>query len=234
LSGPVPQPPASSALAPTAKPASSPAPPSPVNCHSACPDPVGERSDERPTSGASPESYREEPASSSNSSLATHHSFTPSAAEGPLPQPHTPLPPTSAEFAQQVLAGLNSSRSEIKTPSGPGQKTGASGSSSSSTSPAAPQPPANCHSACPDPVGERGDERPTSGASPESYREEPASSSNSSLATHHSFTPSAAEGPLPQPVPAPLPPGFGAPANWDVLLTPKPRRRFSRHWHLLK
>jgi hypothetical protein len=198
-----------------------------VNCHS-------ERSDERPTSGASPESYREEPASSSNSSLATHHSFTPSAAEGPLPQPHTPLPPTSAEFAQQVLAGLNSSRSEIKTPSGPGQKTGASGSSSSSTSPAAPQPPANCHSACPDPVGERGDERPTSGASPESYREEPASSSNSSLATHHSFTPGAAEGPLPQPVPPPLPPGFGAPANWDVLLTPKPRRRFSRHWHLLE
>jgi len=37
----------------------------------------------------------EESASSSNSSLATHHS--------PLPQP---LPPTSAEFAQHVVAGL--------------------------------------------------------------------------------------------------------------------------------
>jgi hypothetical protein len=59
----------------------------PVSCHSARPDLVGERS--------------EESASSSNSSLATHHS--------PLPQP---LPPTAAEFAQQILARHNSSRPE--------------------------------------------------------------------------------------------------------------------------
>jgi hypothetical protein len=159
---------------------------------------------------------RGESASSSNSSLATHHSFTPSAAEGPLPQP---LPPTSAEFARQVLAGRNSTRSETPAPSGPGRETGSSGSSSSSSSSAAPQPPMNCHS-----------ERSAPSAFRKNLRnEEPASSSNSSLATHHSFTPSEAEGPLPQ-----VRPGFGAPANWDVLIPPKPRRRFSRHWHLVE
>jgi hypothetical protein len=54
----------------------------PLNCHS-------ERS--------------EESASSSNSSLATHHSPLP---QSPAPSSHTPLPPTSAEFAQHVAAGL--------------------------------------------------------------------------------------------------------------------------------
>ena len=158
----------------------------------------------------------EETASSSSSSLATPHSFAPSAAEGPLPQPpqpapapHTPLPLTSSEFAQQVMAGLNSSRSEIPPPSAPARDPRSSDSpSSSSTSTTPPQSPANCHS------------------KPSGRREESASSSNSSLATHHS--------PLPQPVPPPVPPGFGAPANWDVLIPPKQRRRFSRHWHLLE
>src|SRR2546422_844246 len=94
----------------------------PTNCHS----------------GALAQAFRpEESASSSNSSLATHfprasrdHSFTPSEAEGPLPQapqpapsPHTPLPPTSAEFVQHVVAGRNLSR--------PGRETGG---------PQAPQP----------------------------------------------------------------------------------------------
>jgi hypothetical protein len=174
---------------PTPQPASQPARPAatPAVCHS-------ERS--------------EEPASSSNSSLATHHS--------PLPQPaalpHTPLPSTSAEFAMQLLAGPTSSRSAIPTLPEPGRETGSSRSSSSSTAPAVPQSPVNCHS------------------EPAARQEEPAassvsSSSNSSLTTHHS--------PLPQPVPPSVPPGFGAPANWDVLIPPKPRRRFSRHWHLL-
>src|SRR6266446_5843600 len=70
----------------------------PVNCHS-------ERS--------------EESAFSSHSSLATHHSPPPQTPQ-PAPSPHTPLPPTSAEFVQQVLAGRNSSRSEIPTLPGPG------------------------------------------------------------------------------------------------------------------
>jgi hypothetical protein len=234
---PAPQPPASASATPTPVEAgrnlsrpgrepgssasssstSSPAPQPPENCHS-------ERS--------------EEPASSSNSPLATHHSPLPQSPQ-PAPSPHTPLPTTIAEFAQQVLAGRNSSRAEVPTPSGPGRENGSSGSSFSSTSTTPPQPRVNCHS-------ERS--------------EEPASSSNSSLATHHSPLPQPAQpAPTPsapqptspqqsqptqnshhnsQPAPAspaappPVPPGFGAPANWDVLIPPKPRRRFSRHWHL--
>ena len=60
-------------------------------------------------SDAAAQAFRPEESFSSNSSLATHHSFTPSEAERPLPpapSPHTPLPPTSAEFAEQLLAGL--------------------------------------------------------------------------------------------------------------------------------
>ena len=153
-------------------------------------------------------------ASSSTSPPDTHHSFTPSKAEGPLPQPpHTPLPPTITEFAHQVLAGRNSSRSEIPTPSGP-VRDPSSSASSSSTPAVRPQAPVNCHSACPDLVGK-------SAARPE----EPASSSNSSLATHPS--------PLPHD-PAPVSPNSCAPANCDALIPPKPRRRFSRHWHLLE
>jgi hypothetical protein len=191
-----------------------------------------------------------EPGSSSCSS-----SPAPQPSVQPDPKPHTPLPPTSTEFFQQVMAGRNSSRSEpparpesqipatseseTRIRPGPGPEPNSSDSSSSCTSLAppqpsaqlapkppapapasaptakpasspAPQPPANCHS------------------EPAARREEPASSSNSSPATHHS--------PLPQTTPStppPLPPTFGAPANWDALIRPKPRRRFSRHWHLL-
>jgi hypothetical protein len=64
----------------------------PVNCHS-------ERSEESAFSESRP----------GYSSLATHHSPLPQAPQ-PAPSPHTPLPPTGAEFAQQVLAGQNSSR----------------------------------------------------------------------------------------------------------------------------
>jgi hypothetical protein len=47
----------------------------------------------------------EESASPSNSSLATHHSPLPQAPQS-APLPHTPLPPTGAEFVQHILAGL--------------------------------------------------------------------------------------------------------------------------------
>src|SRR5712664_2016689 len=70
----------------------------------------------------------------------------------PAPSPHTPLSPTSAEFAQQVSAGRNSSRSEIPTQSRPGREPGSSDSSSdsapahtSSTQPA-PSSPSTAHS----------------------------------------------------------------------------------------
>jgi hypothetical protein len=152
LSGPAPKPPASSASAPTAKPPSSPTPPPQVNCHSEPARPGG-RSDERPTSGASPESYREEPLSSSNSSLATHHSPLPQPPQ-PAPSPHTPLPGTSTEFAQQVMAG----RSEISPPPGPGRETG---SSSSSPGPAPSSDSARAQTSCAQPAASSPCTRPT-------------------------------------------------------------------------
>jgi hypothetical protein len=98
----------------------------PVNCHS---DAVAK--------AACPEGTRrvrpEESASSSNSSLATHHSFIPSEAEGPLPQP---LPPTAAEFAQQILARNSSRPDRARSVPQPAQATQ---SASAETA-------ANCHS----------------------------------------------------------------------------------------
>jgi hypothetical protein len=124
----------------------------------------------------------EEPAAaSSNSSLATHHS--------PLPQsssPRTPMPRTSSEFVQHVVAGLQTGQKS--SPLAPQPSTTPPQASSPANPPAAPKPqptsqpaetPVNCHS-------ERS--------------EESASSSNSSLATHHS--------PLPQ-TPAPSTPQSG-------------------------
>ena len=199
LSGPTPRPqsqpnqPAASALRTNLR-SESPQPQpaqTPVNCHS-------ERS--------------EEPAFSSNSPLATSclSPDVPTLRRASVPtifalathHSPLPLPPTSAEFAQQLLAGRNSSRSEVPTRSGPGQEAGSSGSSSSSApSPSAPS--STCSST--------NQTQPTPAPTPLNSR--------SPLATHHS--------PLPQ-----APPGFGAPANWDVLIPPKPRRRFSRHWQL--
>jgi hypothetical protein len=97
---PAPKPPASLASAPTAKSASSPAPQPPVNCHSACPDRrsrpgrdlVGERSDERPTSGASPVSYREEPA------------FSPCPAPSPASTTAKPLPTPATHPARSATS----------------------------------------------------------------------------------------------------------------------------------
>jgi hypothetical protein len=180
-----------------------------------------------------------EPGPSASSSSTSSPAPQPSAQ--PAPSPRTPLPPTSTEFAQQLLAGRNSSRSETPTPAGSEIPTSpvparepVSSVTSSSTSPIAPQSPVNCHS-------ERS--------------EEPASFSNSSpacpprRATHHSPLPQPPQPPpsspapppspsnsQPAPVPparTPVPPSFGAPANWDALIPPKPRRRFSRHGHLL-
>jgi hypothetical protein len=77
-------PPAPAPAQPQSQPPASQTAQTPVNCHS-------ERS--------------EESAFSSNSSLATHHSPLPQTPQ-PAPTPHTPLPPTSSEFAQHVVAGL--------------------------------------------------------------------------------------------------------------------------------
>ncbi len=48
----------------------------------------------------------------------------PAPAPQSAPSPHTPLPPTSTEFIQHVLAGRNLSGSNITAPSGPGRETG--------------------------------------------------------------------------------------------------------------
>ncbi len=91
------------------------------------------------------------PASSASAPTAKPVSSpAPQPSAQPAPSPHTPLPPTSTEFAQQLLAGRNSSRSEISSQSQPGREPASSDSSSSpapsSASPVAPQPPVNCHS----------------------------------------------------------------------------------------
>jgi hypothetical protein len=139
----------------------------PVNCHSV----------------AVAQAFRpEESASSSNSSLATHHSPLP---QTPAPSPHTPLPPTSAEFVQRVVAGRNLSQ--------PGGETSAAQvPQPSQTPPSQPvETPANCHPACPDLVGERN---------------EGSASSSSPLATHHSPLPQS-----PTPTPRPSNPPLTAP-----------------------
>jgi hypothetical protein len=81
------------------------------------------------------------------------------------------MPPTSTEFVQHVVAGLQTG----SLPATPHVQP----------APPNPQPaetPVNCHS-------ERSEERPAIGASPESYREEPAFSASraghSSLITRH-------------------------------------------------
>src|SRR5713101_2778060 len=81
-----------------------------------------------------------------HSSLATSHSFTPSEAEGPLPHapqpapsPHASLPPTSAEFVQQVVARLQTGGAQAPQPA----------PASSPTSAQAPQTPASpSHPVC--------------------------------------------------------------------------------------
>src|SRR5882724_4544500 len=55
----------------------------------------------------------------------------PAPAQQPAPSPHTPMPPTSAEFAQQVMAAQNSRPPQVSQ--GPGQQPGG-------TSPVPPQP----------------------------------------------------------------------------------------------
>ena len=145
-------------------------------------------------------SSREESAVSSHSSLATHHSPLPQAPQS-APSPHTPLPPTSAEFVQRVMAGQTRG-AQAPQPAAPPTQVQPPASHTT-------QPPANCHPArpaCSGPLGERIDERPTASASTESYREEPASSSNSPLATTHSPAASQGEGPLPSAQPNNPPP----------------------------
>ena len=78
-----------------------------------------------------------EPGASSSSASPT----APQPPAQPATSPHTPLPPTRSEFAQQVMAGLNSSRSEVPPPSAPARDPRSSGSPSSSISSSASSSP---------------------------------------------------------------------------------------------
>jgi len=141
---PEPAQPAPSALRtnlPTESPQPQPAQ-TPVNCHS---DDVAQAF--RP----------EESASSLDSSLATHRSPLPQAPQ-PVSSPHTPLPLTSAEFVQHVLAGLQTGGGQTPQPAPvqtrspiPTQVTPTLDLASSPPSSRAPQTP-TAHSAPPSPV----------------------------------------------------------------------------------
>jgi len=69
-------------------PASASAPPTPLEAGPVYPEP------------------RSEPGSSASASFSSTSSPAPQPPAQPAPSPHTPLPPTSTEFLQQVLAGL--------------------------------------------------------------------------------------------------------------------------------
>jgi hypothetical protein len=113
------QPPASNPR-PTSVPGPQPPAAPPRNCHSACPDLVGERSEESAfsSSSAAPQTQPQQPA----------------------PPPHNPLPPTGAEFAKQVLA-RNSSRPDPARSVRPGE-TGKGPAPQATPPPAQSQPPA--------------------------------------------------------------------------------------------
>src|SRR5260221_644641 len=65
-----------------------------------------------------PKTSPQSPASASAPTAKPAASPAPQPSAQPAPSTHTPLPPTITEFFQQVMAGRNSSPSEIPTPSG--------------------------------------------------------------------------------------------------------------------
>src|SRR5437879_143362 len=134
----------------------------------------------------------------------------------PAPSPHTPLPPTSTEFAQQLLAGRNSSRSELPTQFRPGREPG----SSSSLAPSSDSAPAFASSTQPAPSSPSKLPTPNnSQPAPTPPAPQPTSPQQSQPTqnSQHNSPPAPAAPALTPPVP----PGFGAPANWDVLIPPQ-------------
>jgi hypothetical protein len=202
-------PPSTPAPEPAPKPPASPsAPPTPVAAGLVYPEP------------------RREPGSSASS----NSSPTPQPSAQPAPSPHTPLPPTITEFAQQLLAGRNSSRSE--TPASPVSETPTlpgSGREPNSSGPSSPAPSSASYSPASAPAPASSTQpvppSPGTGPTPPAPQSTSPQQSQPTQNSQHNSQPTAA-----QPAPPPVPPGFGAPANWDVLIPPKPRRRLSRHW----
>ena len=158
-------------------------PPDPEPQQPASPQPQPQQPVEPPAnchSGAVAQAFRpEEPASSSNLSLATHHSPLPQTPQ-PAPSPRTPLPATGAEFADQVLARLPRAAFTPALSSGRSDLVGLTGGSP------APQPSSAPAAKPPQPASTTLQPAETSVNCHSERREESASSSDSPLATHHS------------------------------------------------
>jgi hypothetical protein len=153
---PQPQHPSESQVQPTrARPSAPPKPvQTPVNCHSARPDLVGERSEEPAFSHSPAHPQAQPPSPAPAQTLSNCHSerseesaFSSSPAaprtqpQQPAPPPHNPLPPTGAQFARQVLA-RNSSQPDRARSVRPGVAD--KGPAPQATPPAAQsQPPAS-------------------------------------------------------------------------------------------
>jgi hypothetical protein len=128
-------------------------PPAPKPEHSASPQPQPPPQPVAPSMNCHSE-RSEEPAFSSNSPLATDHSSLPQS-------PHTPLPPTSAEFVQHVVAGLQTGSlsatphvqpaqpipQSAETPKAPALPPNDPSQTRPSTPASASQPPPTAHSA---------------------------------------------------------------------------------------
>jgi hypothetical protein len=183
----------------------------------------------------------------------------PAAPPPPAPSPQAPLPPTRTEFVQQVLSGLETGEhARLRTGESvvAGLQTGKNVKAARNSSrppqasrqpspephnpqpapPTPPQPSAQPNppsasvgagfspspAAAPHPPQQPPEPHPSVAATPSASTQEPRPSVGPQTG------PSAASGPTPPPLPS----GFGAPANWDVLIPskPVPSRRRKRHW----
>ena len=182
----------------------------------------------------------------------------PAAPPPPAPSPQAPLPPTRTEFVQQVLSGLETGEhARLRTGESvvAGLQTGKNvkAARNSSRPPQAsrqPSPePHNPQPAPPTPPQPSAQPNPPSASVGAGFSPSPVAAQSSSQQPPNpqplvADTPSAsrqepppASGPrtclsaASGPTPPPPPFGFGAPANWDVLIPPKrvPSRR-KRQW----
>jgi len=187
-----------------------------------------------PPSGPAPHPASQpaaQPPSSASSSSASPAAPQPSVQ--PATSSHTPLPPTCAEFFQQVVAGLQTGSSDSSYSSVPSSTCSTTNQTQPAPAPqpkSAPPPLAPVETALqPGSSGSSSSSAPSSASS--SYDSAPARTSSTQPAPSSPRTLPTPTNSLPTPTPPappPVPPGFGAPANWDVLIPPKPRRRFSR------
>ena len=160
---------------------------------------------------------------------AVRSSFTPSApAPQPAPKPAPPAhPPASKPTPQPTPPPAAQSAHPLPPQPAPQQ---------SPQPKCAPPPPSPVKAGLvyPEPRREPGSSGPSSSSSSSSPDSGPVRTSSTQPTSASTGTLPTPTHPRPTPAPPPLPPGFGAPANWDVLLSPRTRRRFSRQWQSLE